>query len=69
MSKDTLGWIALGIAVLGFIAWIVREILVSDTALSTHGWIAFTLGVIGTSAIAGVLMWLLFQSSRRGYDR
>ena len=69
MSKNTFGWIALGVVVLAFIVWIVREIVTSDIELSTHGWIAFVLGVIGTSAIAGVLMWLLFQSDRRGYDR
>jgi hypothetical protein len=36
--------------------------------MSAQGWVALIFGIIGTAAVAGVLMWLLFQSGRRGYD-
>jgi hypothetical protein len=54
---------------LGGIAWIVRELGAADNGMSPQGWVALVLGIIGTSAVAGVLMWLLFQSDRRGYDQ
>ncbi|HSK40553.1 MAG TPA: hypothetical protein VK943_12375 [Arenibaculum sp.] len=33
-----------------------------------HGVLAIILGVVGTAVIGGGLMYLLFYSSRRGYD-
>jgi hypothetical protein len=69
MSKNTLGWMALGLVVAGALMWILRELAAADNAMSAQGWIALVLGTIGTAAVAGVLMWLLFQSNRRGYDR
>lgn len=69
MSKNTLGWMALGLVVAGALMWILRELAAADNAMSVQGWIALVLGTIGTAAVAGVLMWLLFQSNRRGYDR
>tara|TARA_R110002012_G_scaffold317487_1_gene534045 strand:- start:105910 stop:106170 length:261 start_codon:yes stop_codon:yes gene_type:complete len=36
--------------------------------LSLHGWIAMTLGIGGTAALAGVLMALAFRSDRDGWD-
>jgi uncharacterized membrane protein (DUF373 family) len=69
MSKNTLGWIGLGLVVLAAMIWIVRELAAPDNAMSAQGWIALALGAIGTAALAGVLMWLLFQSNRRGFDR
>jgi hypothetical protein len=45
------------------------ELSAPDNALSAQGWIALTLGILGTAPVAGILMWLLFQSDRRGYDR
>lgn len=33
-----------------------------------HGMVAIVLGVLGTALIGGGLMFLLFYSSRRGYD-
>jgi hypothetical protein len=68
MSKNTLGWILFGAVMLGGFAWIVRELGADDNGMSTEGWVALILGIIGTAAVAGVLMWLLFQSDRRGYD-
>jgi hypothetical protein len=69
MSNNTLGWTALGFVILAGVIWIARELLAADNAMSVQGWIALALGAIGTAAVAGVLMWLLFQSGRRGYDR
>lgn len=69
MSKNTLGWIGLGIVVLAAMIWIVRELAAPDNTMSAQGWVALALGAIGTAALAGALMWLLFQSNRRGYDR
>lgn len=37
-------------------------------ALTIHGWIALTLGVMGTIALAWGLMALAFKSSREGWD-
>ncbi len=69
MSNNTVGWAVLGAVMLAGVVWIVRELLAADNVMSGQGWIALALGAIGTAAVAGVLMWLLFQSGRRGYDR
>jgi predicted phage tail protein len=39
-----------------------------DTGMSAGGYLALTLGILGTAALAGGLMALLFYSQRRGYD-
>lgn len=36
--------------------------------LPLHGWIALSLGVLGTAALAWVLMGLAFKSNREGWD-
>ncbi|HVL43031.1 MAG TPA: hypothetical protein VM348_12825 [Brevundimonas sp.] len=36
--------------------------------LPLHGWIALSLGVLGTVVLAWVLMGLAFKSSREGWD-
>ena len=36
--------------------------------LPVHGWIALSLGVLGTVVLAWVLMGLAFKSSREGWD-
>jgi hypothetical protein len=69
MSNNTLGWIALSLVILGGLVWIGIELTADDNAMSGQGWIALAFGAIGTAAVAGLLMWLLFQSDRRGYDR
>ncbi len=38
------------------------------TELGANGWIALALGVIATFAVGAGLMWLVFYSSRKGYD-
>jgi hypothetical protein len=68
MSTNTFGWALLGAVMLGGIAWIVRELAAADNTMTVEGWVALIFGIIGTAAVAGVLMWLLFQSERRGYD-
>jgi hypothetical protein len=42
--------------------------LIGGGALSVHGWIALTLGIFGTIALAWGLMALAFRSSREGWD-
>ena len=70
MTRGTrLGWIGLGVLVTLVVAWIVRELAASDNGMSSHGWIALILGTIGTCALAGVLMWLLFRSARHDGQR
>jgi hypothetical protein len=36
--------------------------------MSEGGYVALALGILGTAALAGGLMALLFYSQRRGYD-
>ena len=36
--------------------------------LTVHGWIALSLGILGTIALAWVLMALAFKSDREGWD-
>ncbi len=36
--------------------------------LTLHGWIALTLGVLGTVGLAWILMALAFKSDREGWD-
>lgn len=68
MSGNSLGWALLGAVMLGGIAWIVNELAAPDNAMSVAGWVALGFGIVGTAGVAGVLMWLVFQSDRRGYD-
>jgi uncharacterized membrane protein len=57
------------VAVLAMVAIAVVSISAQmDGTLSTHGWIAFGLGVGVTLLLAVGLVTLLFVSHRRGYD-
>jgi len=49
-----------------FIVWIMGAFEGSN--LGTHGWIAFTLGVVATCALGIGLMALVFYSDRSGQD-
>ncbi len=40
-----------------------------DVKISVHGYIAMALGVIGTVALAGGLIWLAYYSARNGFDQ
>ena len=39
-----------------------------DTQMSGHGYIALAIGAILSLLVGGGLMWLVFASSRRGWD-
>jgi hypothetical protein len=56
----------LGLAVLAvaIFAWNSME----DTALSTNGIVALTLGIVATIALGVILVGLMLYSSRHGYD-
>ena len=56
-----LGLATLAVAVF---AWSSME----DTALSTNGIVALTLGIIATIGLGVVLVGLMLYSNRRGYD-
>ena len=40
----------------------------ADVTISPHGILALILGGVGTLALGGGLMFLVFYSNRRGYD-
>ena len=67
-------WIvSFSLACLGFIAMVLLLVLVMGGfeflgGLGVHGWIAFTLGVVVTSALGVALMALVFHSNRSGRD-
>ena len=42
--------------------------LAGDAPMSLHGWIAMGIAGVVTALLTGVLMWLAFYSSRKGYD-
>lgn len=64
LTTLVLGGILLATAVTSFIVF--RE--VGDVDISIHGMIALILGVILTLGLGVGLMYLVFYSSRRGYD-
>lgn len=37
-------------------------------ALSMHGWLAISAGILGSLLLGGGLMWLSFFSARSGHD-
>lgn len=41
---------------------------IGGSPMTVHGWIALTLGGIGTAALTAVLMCLAFYSDRGGHD-
>jgi hypothetical protein len=51
--------------VFGFIGWNLDG---AKVTISTNGILALILGGVGTLALGGGLMFLVFYSSRRGYD-
>jgi hypothetical protein len=65
--------VGFSLACLGFIALIMLVVLVMGgfellSGVGVHGWIAFTLGVVLTSALGVALMALVFHSDRSGQD-
>jgi len=69
-----LGWLALGavlLAVFGYLGWALF-FMAGRSGTITGGSSALAIlicaGVLGTGALAGVLMWLAFYSDRKGFD-
>ena len=60
--------IALGVAVGSVVAITLAWTAIGGGELTLHGWIALSLGVLGTVALAWVLMALAFKSDRDGWD-
>ena len=58
------GSIAAGATALLALVWTA----IGGAELTTHGWIALSLGVVGTVLLAWVLMALAFKSDREGWD-
>ena len=56
--------VILGFAGIGVYAW--HEF--ADVDLGPNGYLAFTLGAVGTALLTIGLMMLLFFSAHRGYD-
>lgn len=61
-------FIALAIAAASTLAVSVFWRAIGGGALPPHGWIALSLGVLGTVILAWVLMALAFKSDREGWD-
>ncbi len=59
-------WIALlgGTSYAAYETWVG----INDVEISTHGKIALALGITITFALGAGLMFLVFYSSRKGYD-
>ncbi len=67
------GWITLVVLGAFLVAAIVYAVNawsdLSGIAMSGLGWLFMVLGVVVTIGVGGGLMWLVFYSSRHGYDR
>jgi uncharacterized membrane protein len=58
------GFVAASATALLALAWSA----IGGAELTMHGWIALTLGVVGTVLLAWLLMALAFKSDREGWD-
>ncbi len=64
----------LALLLAGFVAACATALLalawsaIGGAELTMHGWIALTLGVVGTVLLAWLLMTLAFKSDREGWD-
>ena len=58
------GAIALALVLIGVYAWLT----LGDAGMTASGYLAVVLGALGTVALGGGLMALLFYSHRYGYD-
>jgi uncharacterized membrane protein len=64
----------LALLLAGFVAACATALLalawsaIGGAELTMHGWIALTLGVVGTVLLAWLLMALAFKSDREGWD-
>ncbi len=60
--------VAAGVAIASTIGVSLAWRAIDGGDLSLHGWIALTLGISGTVALAWGLMALAFKSHREGWD-
>ena len=62
--------LALAVAVAALATWGLGLFwtLIGGGEMSLHGWIAMTIGVLGTVGLAWGLMALAFRSDREGWD-
>lgn len=69
-SKSTLTLVAaflivlIAVALASFYVWQEMGVI----ALGFHGWLAVSLGSLGSIILGAGLMWLTFYSHRAGYD-
>ncbi len=57
------------VAVMAALAWAFSVTWAdSGVHLGLHGWLALTIALVGTTVVAGGLMWLAFYSARAGWD-
>ena len=71
MKRSTAIFLGAGLAVLfGFMGWAFYSTRSMGLGGAGSGAIAVMIvaGVLGTGLLTGVLMWLAFYSSRKGYD-
>lgn len=73
MDKPGLGMIALVVALLAILAaaiWFASSawLSISGPPMPAVGYVAMTLGIVFSLVIGIGLMWLIFYSSRHGYD-
>ena len=71
--RGNLTWLVIGLAlavVFGFFGWAVFATRGFGSLTGGSRALAWLIGVgvVGTGALAGVLMWLAFYSDRKGFD-
>jgi hypothetical protein len=71
--RRSLGWLATGVAIAAVFGFLVWALFATGTIGALSGSsrgiaVVIAAGVIGTGALAGILMWLAFYSDRKGYD-
>ena len=59
-----LAGLAIGAVLVAVVAWKVTP----PTTISVHGYIALALAIVLGGGLSAGLMWLMFYSSRKGYD-
>ncbi|PZU58336.1 MAG: hypothetical protein DI552_07020 [Brevundimonas sp.] len=73
-GHDRIVRLLLALLLAGFVAAVATALLnvawslMGGGALTLHGWIALSLGVVGTVLLTWVLMALAFKSNREGWD-
>jgi hypothetical protein len=65
LTVGVLGFLLVAAVAYGLYTWNLGE---EQVPISTPGLIALVLGSLGTLALGGGLMFLLFYSARHGYD-